>query len=129
VSPWLGRIHHTWRPRFPLILRGRQVGGRCWSTSPICGCTLRCREVYRCIGGCYFTESTAEQLLHKSSLLPARGGRFEGDFDGCACEVRIQLSTAGFLIELWEVFYLFAIVINPAILFNKRQSAYDHLVS
>jgi hypothetical protein len=34
------------------------VGGKCEVAAgrpPICGCTLHCREVYCCIGGCYLT--------------------------------------------------------------------------
>lgn len=49
--------------------------------------------------------STSKQTannLHRRRPFYQFVWQFDGEFDGCACDVRIQLPTAGFLIELWE---------------------------
>jgi hypothetical protein len=52
-------------------------GGTLLVDLPICGCTLRCREGITALEAAISPEPTTEQSLHKSSLLPMRGDRFE----------------------------------------------------
>jgi hypothetical protein len=88
----------------------------CWSTLP-CGCTSHCiKGIFVELGDCYPPPSKQQTICTGVAPSTNSCGSLRENFDGCACEVRIQLPTAGFLIELWEVFYSFSFVINPAII-------------
>jgi hypothetical protein len=64
-----------------------------------CGCTLRCREGIFIEMGLLSSSKQTTNDLYMSRPFYQLVWQFEGDSDGCACEVRVQLPTTDFLID------------------------------